>query len=399
MSFSKFVQSALFLLGAAFASPMVFAAEAKGDWLDYSLQIMKEAEKQPTPAWMTPQMDEETARQAQQLFRKAAPIVSHAPSGLAGKGGANFSLGSQKLWELQQPTFFVSFGMPKEVLKEVAEEARDRKGVLVFRGVMPGGKLNDIAQRLSKILGGFDKIPQTMLDPTVFVKYGVSAVPTFMFPRGDVKPPLLVRGAAPTDKWLATKRDSVQTAFNNGQTYDIAEADLIEEMKRRMAKIDWDQKRKNAYEHFWSSMKFVELPEAKQTKAFEFDPSVISQTDIRGQDGRMFIRAGDKINPLEFVTMTKRYMFFDGTRKHDLDVAKKYAAEARAKGEGLVLIMAKFDNSIDGGKEMDRINQYVHQHVYFLSEQLAQRFRLRALPSVAQANGKKMRITELGPEQ
>ncbi len=68
---------------------------------------------------------------------------------------------------------FVSFSLPKESLKALAIEAKKQNGVLVIRGLIDNSFVKT-AQFLQGIGEG------VILDPTLFRKYKIQAVPTFV---------------------------------------------------------------------------------------------------------------------------------------------------------------------------------------------------------------------------
>ncbi len=68
---------------------------------------------------------------------------------------------------------FVSFSMPKSSLKTLAKQVNKADGKLVFRGLV-NGSFKQMAEKL-KELG-----EEVWIDPTLFEKYKITAVPTFI---------------------------------------------------------------------------------------------------------------------------------------------------------------------------------------------------------------------------
>ena len=68
---------------------------------------------------------------------------------------------------------FVSFSLPKEVLKALAIEAKQQNGVLVIRGLTQNSFIKT-AKLLQEMGEG------VVLDPTLFKEYNIHVVPTFV---------------------------------------------------------------------------------------------------------------------------------------------------------------------------------------------------------------------------
>ena len=76
---------------------------------------------------------------------------------------------------VKEPEFlvFVSFSMPKASLKALVKQVNQADGKLVFRGLV-NGSFKQMAEKL-KELGA-----EVWIDPTLFEKYKITAVPTFV---------------------------------------------------------------------------------------------------------------------------------------------------------------------------------------------------------------------------
>nr|MBG9386379.1 conjugal transfer protein TraW [Klebsiella pneumoniae] len=100
--------------------------------------------------------------------------------------------------------------------------------------------------------------------------------------------------------WLAREVDNGEKGDLGvkGPVEKISEPDLIDVAKKRLANIDWEEKKKQAIERFWTKQNFNELPRAPKSRTREIDPSVMITSDISTPDGTVFAHAGDVINPL-----------------------------------------------------------------------------------------------------
>ncbi len=80
------------------------------------------------------------------------------------------------------PTIFVfaSFSMPEAALKQLASDLKKVNGALVIRGLI-NNSFKTTSLYLQKLGEG------VLLDPTLFEKFNVTTVPTFIIVEGDLK--------------------------------------------------------------------------------------------------------------------------------------------------------------------------------------------------------------------
>ena len=77
---------------------------------------------------------------------------------------------------VQEPELlvFVSFSMPETSLKTLAQQVRKADGKLIFRGLV-NGSFKLMSEKL-RHLG-----EEVWIDPTLFAKYKITKVPTFIY--------------------------------------------------------------------------------------------------------------------------------------------------------------------------------------------------------------------------
>ncbi|MBN9413082.1 MAG: type-F conjugative transfer system pilin assembly protein TrbC [Candidatus Paracaedimonas acanthamoebae] len=75
---------------------------------------------------------------------------------------------------------FASFSMPQATIKHLAIDLKKVGGALVIRGLI-NNSFKETAMALQKLETG------VLLDPTLFEKYNVTSVPTFIIFEGDLK--------------------------------------------------------------------------------------------------------------------------------------------------------------------------------------------------------------------
>jgi type-F conjugative transfer system pilin assembly protein TrbC len=140
----------------------------------FFLPILTLARAEDHKAWALQQQEKSQElikkfRQDAQFFQKPSFPVKGCYAGQ-----------SQSCGKTQKPTksksnlyIFVSFSMPKKTLKALALEAQKHQGILVIRGLIDNSFLKT-AQLLQEIEEG------VILDPILFRKYKIKAVPTFV---------------------------------------------------------------------------------------------------------------------------------------------------------------------------------------------------------------------------
>lgn len=120
-------------------------------------------------------------------------------------------------------------------------------------------------------------------------------------------------------------------------------------------------------------------------RTFYFDPTFTQPTDIRDHLGRLVAAAGTRINPLEYVTLPTRLLFFDG--RDDAQVRKAFSL-IDAERDGIKAILV-------GGRPLD-ISRKRKTWMYFdQGGVLVNRFKIRQVPALVTQEGYRLRIEEI----
>ena len=105
-----------------------------------------------------------------------------------------------------------------------------------------------------------------------------------------------------------------------GATFEITEQDLLEWISERLRQADeagmLDQLNEDFRERVERS---VNRPPAVQgigttveTRSWHYDPSITVTEDIADHNGVVFAHEGQQVNPLDMVSLRRRYVFIDG---------------------------------------------------------------------------------------
>lgn len=291
----------------------------------------------------------------------------------------------------------VSLSMPAKNLSEAIEEAVDTNSVLAFRGVPKNSSIPKLITAVKRLLKGKNRIPSVVINPVLFTELRASQVPLVAYPVPGSNRYATMRGLVNITYMKRRVGDgSSLTSFDlgrQGATWPVAEPDMVEEMKRRIMAIDWEKKKEAAINRFWTNQHYQDLPEAKQTVSWTFDPTLVLNKDVTLPDGRVLIKAGTAINPLARIPLTKRYIIFDARKKWQVELAKRLYDKSLSEGRGAMLIMTDFDTA-KGWDGFESLSKHLGARIMLLDEVVKSRFHLRAVPSVAESEGTRMKISE-----
>lgn len=313
---------------------------------------------------------------------------------------------------------FVSSSLGEAALRRIIQEHAGRAdATLVLRGVKKGENLGEAILGIQAMVRELnEKTGETvniLIDPTLFETFRITPVPTVVRAKASRLDPMRkpeyaeiasIKGLA-NDQWLISRIAAGATGDlgQQGPVYEIVEPDLIEEMKRRAAAIDWEAKKNEAIARYWSNQKYEDLEKAEVTRTFEIDPTIIVTADIKDADGVLIRKAGDRINPLEIRPFSKEVIIFDATDEEQRSRVQRFIRkrDEEVKGYiGRIYISTRFvsEKGWNGYKELTDCMQ---APVYQLQPGLAERFGVMRVPSVVTADNsrKVFVVTELGKEK
>ncbi|WP_229427603.1 TrbC family F-type conjugative pilus assembly protein [Methylomonas fluvii] len=361
--------------------------KAEEAWLQRSQAILQALEGQPRPDWLNGQTAPlDLKRQAMQVFETAQSIQNPALS-----TGTERSLSTN---QSNKPLtlIFVSFSLGDTALKGIFEEASGRDDVLlVFRGPKPGQKLPALMADLKRLLKDIEQLPNILIDPTRFQHWSVISVPDIVVEQ-DGQSRLHVRGVSSLS-WLdeqikAGKRGDLGTL---GDVGEIAEIDLLEDIKRRMAAIDWKQKQQQAIARFWAQQKFEDLPTAQADRDRTVDLTITAPRDLVAPNGQLIIRAGQTVNPLDKMPFGLCLMVFDATVPAQVELIQRQSCQDK---KARVLYLATSLPRLDGWEQLKTLEITLQAPVYLLTPDVRSRFRLQQVPAIVEQAGNHLMVHE-----
>ena len=104
-----------------------------------------------------------------------------------------------------------------------------------------------------------------------------------------------------------------------GQTFAVSEPDLLQIIAQRLEQMDKAGLIKAQQQQFKAQAKKsvqrpkpYSLPVTTKPRTFDFDPSLTATEDISDNRDRIIVKAGTRVNPLDFVALSKPLLFLNG---------------------------------------------------------------------------------------
>ena len=176
---------------------------------------------------------------------------------------------------------------------------------------------------------------------------------------------------------------------NFGPTFAILEPDFLAEIQAKLNHLvatgEIKQHQINMQNKVTASVHrptpVAGLSKTKVAKAFWYDPSILVPTDLRDHQGRVFIKSGTIVNPLDYYPLRQKLLFIDGDDPAQIAWAKKLASHGK-------IILVK-GSPFKFSKEQ-QAPSYFDQH-----GKLIRKFGIRQIPAVVKQDGKRLKIVEV----
>ena len=171
-----------------------------------------------------------------------------------------------------------------------------------------------------------------------------------------------------------------------GKVYPIIEPNLIEELKNNTPKVDLNKIRQEHERYQPSNM--VKLPKARKGDEFLVDMTYTLDRDVTDAEGNVLYKKGVTINPMTYANFNGGVIVIDGSDRGQVEWFKTtpYFKNKRA----LLLISDGFASQL--AKELER-------PVYYLTNDIQARLKLRSVPSVVVSKGDKLTVKEVNIEK
>lgn len=368
-------------------------------WVVHGEKIIKQAQESLKQEEFFPDNYARVEDDAQQFFsdlRRTNPTLKAMEAQQAPEG---------KRYENYSTLIFASFSLEREGLEDILELASlDEQFVVVFRGIPDGMEVAEGVRFLQDLALQYDPIPNIVIDPTLFQDHEVTSVPTILrleqmttFESGGREVVARVTGLS-DPAWLdrQIKLGDTGDLGVRGPTSEIAERDMVKVMQERVMTIDWDLKREQALERFWSKQKFQWLPPATRSRTRRLDPRVHVIEDIIGPSGEVIAEQGKIINPLDYVPFTQAIVVMNATDAREIELIQE-ALHGIASQPGITQVMF-IASELDADKGWDsytEVSDIFDAPIYLLTPDVKERFVLEFTPSVITSDGVDFIVREL----
>jgi conjugal transfer pilus assembly protein TraW len=358
-------------------------AQAEEDWLTRSQNILDRLEGQPRPPWLdsNPHQAEANLQALELVNATKYKALAAMPDRLATRST-----------DKPVRVMFVSFSLGDAALKGIFQEASGQEdALLVFRGPKPRQKLPGFFAELKALLKDIDPLPNIVIDPTRFQKWEVTTVPEIVVEAQD-RVLLRVKGVTSLD-WVKARQSAGRQGDLGrfGEVYDIAEIDLLEAIKSRLATLDGLLLKQQAMARFWEKRQFEVLPEVREDRDRLIDLTVTAPRDLVAPNGNLIIRAGHTVNPLDQMAFGLCLIVFDATQKAQLDTVRQLSCRDK---NARILYLATQLSREDGWEGLKNLETALDASVYLLTPDVRQRFQLQHVPAVVEQAGNRIVVRE-----
>ena len=183
----------------------------------------------------------------------------------------------------------------------------------------------------------------------------------------------------------------------HGHAFEIQEPDLLKQMEHKLQRLEQEGKLAELNERMVQRTKAVlshpqpvaGITKATQARTFTYDPSIVVPYDLKDHEGRIFHRAGTRINPLHTHSLSSSLVFLDGEDKAQVDWVEKTYLQIPQHPKII----------LTSGSPFQLMEQWKHQNyppVYFdQGGKLTSKLGIRHVPAVVVQEGLKLKISEI----
>lgn len=181
----------------------------------------------------------------------------------------------------------------------------------------------------------------------------------------------------------------------HGVIYPIAEQDPIQLIQHKLKVMeDSGELAERNLELQKKARRSVERPKsvesvtkATQSRVFYYDPTYVMKENFTDHQGRPFAKKGSRINPLETVSLSHNFLFFDGDDSDQLGWAKVQLDKSKGS-KSVRLILVK-------GAPL-KLAEELKIPIYFdQAGVLTQKLGIQHIPAVVSQEGLQLKIEEM----
>ncbi len=179
----------------------------------------------------------------------------------------------------------------------------------------------------------------------------------------------------------------------HGHTFDIQEPDIVQTIQTRLRSLEQtgqlghlqDKLVQQTKKRILRPQPVLNVSRTIAPRSWVYDPSITLSEDLKDQHGRVFQRAGTKVNPLQYRTMTQPFVFFDGDDADQVAWVEHHYIY-HAKPAKLILV---------GGAPFDWMEKWGREVYFDQQGRLTQKFKIRNVPATICQHGQYLQIEEV----
>jgi conjugal transfer pilus assembly protein TraW len=280
---------------------------------------------------------------------------------------------------------FISLGMPNDELRYLLREGAGRKDVVFLLRGTYNNDMKDTMDRLVQIVDPKDRtqVPNVFVLPQAFANYRIDAVPVVF---GKEKKDWFQVNGAPSIAMAMKEIRSGKANHTIGRLWPVAEEDIAQRLKAAMEGYDWRRWQNGLADEMKTKLETGhQLPYSLSDEAYYVDLTISFPEDIKDKDGRLVVKAGTRVNPLERAQVPGgAIMVIDPYDARQRTMAKKWLKKWPA---GIVMA-TRYDEA--GIRELG-------VKVILLDAVAVSRFQLHSVPSLLTADRQQLLVRTYAP--
>lgn len=286
---------------------------------------------------------------------------------------------------------YISLSMPDETIRALFHQALAHGGlrsvVFVLRGWQPPGP-NQLVGRLNSLFPEAQRLrdlPNVQIDPNLYEQQGIRVVPTFTTKDKNGRWGTVV-GSTSIEDAVSRIESNRYDGQVIGPTFEIEEPNVLEMIRQRVAAHDWTADVERVKQNLLTKTTTGQaLPAATRDASYLVDLTIVNNQTLQGATGEVFAAAGTTVNPFDYMTTSKRYIFIDANDESQL----AQALEWREQFPYTTIITTIPLQSVEARSAALNLLQ---QPIYEINQTLIQRFKLNSVPSIAYQEGRMLRV-------
>lgn len=178
-----------------------------------------------------------------------------------------------------------------------------------------------------------------------------------------------------------------------GPTYPVKEPDMLEWIEARVAAkvasgeaLRYQKQQAEKIERkMLNPAPLQSVSKAMRSRTAYFDPTFVVEENATDERGRILVRAGTVINPLDRVGLSRPLIFFDARDKAQVAFAKRFLDKQAGLAKPILV----------GGSYFDLMKLW-DTAVYFDQQgALTRKLGIKHVPAIVVQEGKRLRIDEV----